>query len=177
MLALIPACSGGGRSGARPPATAPGPNPDVIPAVITPAYVDAVFKVLNHIYGNAVREEASRHRVDAIVQHDLAAIYMPPQLGVEISIFQQALIGSISDVLPDPGDRVFTTTELQRSGADCIQAVAQADYTAVDRTPSQSAQSLVLVLARRANRPASANPTPWAITYEKTEAPAMTCPT
>ena len=31
------------------------PNPDVIPPVITVAYVNAVFAVLNHINGNAAR--------------------------------------------------------------------------------------------------------------------------
>ena len=39
---------------ASPPTTA-GPNPDVIPPVITAAYVNAVFAVLNHVYGDATR--------------------------------------------------------------------------------------------------------------------------
>ena len=176
MLSTLAACSGGGHKAAQP-LPAPGPNPDVIPAVITPAYVNAVFRVLNHIYGNALREEVTTRQVDGTVLHDLEAIYSEPQLAVEESIFQQALNGSLNYVVTSPGDRVFTTKALQSAGPRCIQAQELADYSTVDRSRGSN-QSLIVVLARTPqNQGSSRNPTPWSISYEKTEEPASTCPT
>lgn len=177
LLVVVSACSSGGSKDIHPIGTAPAPNPDVVPAVITPAYVDAVFKVLNHIYGNALRDELASHRVDPTVTGDLEAIYLPAQLAVELRIFNDALHGSLTYVLPNPGDRVFTTTSIERANPQCIQATAVADYTAVDRAKTGS-QSLTVVLARKNSSAAkSINTTPWAISYEKTEPPATTCPT
>lgn len=175
-LVVASACSSSSRD-VHPIGTAPGPNPDVIPAIITPAYVDAVFKVLNRVYGEALREELTTRGVGPTVTTELQAIYIPPQLGVELAIFNQALNGSLRYVLPNPGDRVFTTTALQRATSSCIQAEEVADYTAVDRTKT-APQALTVVLARKhAGAHNSINATPWVISYEKTQSPATTCPT
>ena len=71
LLGVLAACSGKSHDAAPttsappPPTTAATtqaslpasttPNPDVIPPMITVAYVNAVFAVLNHLNGNAVR--------------------------------------------------------------------------------------------------------------------------
>ena len=172
MLLAATACSASTK--VAKPSPPPGPNPDVIPAVITPSYVNAVFKVLNHVYGNALREEVTIRRVDNSVVQDLQAIYSQPQLGVEESIFQQALANSLSYVTERPGDRVFTTRYLEVADPLCIQAREVADYSAVDRSQTPD-QTLVLVL-ERSGRHRPQNPTPWSIVYEKTDPPQKTCP-
>src|SRR5581483_4828845 len=81
------ACSGSGHHSAGPTTTGQtvaAPNPDVIPPVITPAYVNAVFVVLNHINGNAVRSLVAAGKVTDQVTDDLRAIYSPNLYPVEL---------------------------------------------------------------------------------------------
>ena len=59
-------------------------NPDVVPTVITPAYVDAVFKVLNHIDGNATRSLASANALLGSGRQDLEQSIWIPFYGQEV---------------------------------------------------------------------------------------------
>ena len=77
---------------ATPPTTAL-PNPDVIPPVITAAYVNAVFAVLNHINGDAVRALVASKRVTPTVTLYLRAMYNDPLYAEELRIAQQSLDG------------------------------------------------------------------------------------
>src|ERR1700757_4349359 len=85
---FVAACSSGSHQ-ASPSTTPPAPstsaagqttvpNPDVIPPVITVAYVNAVFKALNHINGDAVRSLVASRQVTPTVETYLRAIYNDP---------------------------------------------------------------------------------------------------
>ena len=164
LLSVVPACSGGGKKSTRPPA-APGPNPDVVPAVITPAYVDAVFKVLNHINGDAVRSVVASRRISPGVTRELQAIYQDPLFSVEVKVFQQGLESGLSNVKATPGDRVTTVNRLISWTGGCIFVATSSDLSAVEVKPGPPAASEYwqLSLKTDAQDPNHLNPTPWAL--------------
>lgn len=162
LLSTLAACSGGGHKAAQPPSI-PGPNPDVIPAVITPAYVNAVFRVLNHINGNAVRAVVSSRQISATVTQALQAIYAGPLLGVEVKVFQQGLSSGLSNVKPNPGDRLTVVRRLVASTPNCIFVETSSDLSAVEikAGPRAASEYWELTLKGADQDPSHINPTPW----------------
>ena len=158
----VPACSGGGHKGSKPPAV-PGPNPDVIPAVITPAYVNAVFKVLNHINGDAVRAVVASHQISPLVERQLQAIYAGPLFAVEVKVFQQGLSSGLMNVKANPGDRVTVVRRLISTSPNCIFVETSSDLSAVEVKPGPPAASEYwqLTLKDSTEDPRDINPTPW----------------
>ena len=165
MVALVAACSGGSRKGSQPPATAPGPNPDVIPAVITPAYVDAVFKVLNHINGNAVRALVASRQLSPPVNSALHAVYADPLYAVELRVFEQGLSTGLANVRVHPGDRTTRVVRLISWTESCIFVQTSSDLSAVEVKPGPPAASEYwkLGLKTESADPTHLNPTPWAL--------------
>jgi hypothetical protein len=181
LIAAVSACSSPSHAADPPPAPAPASttvpaDPYAVPKVITVAYVDSVLKALNHVYGNAERVEKSTNAMSASVVEDLRSIYIGPQLDTEIRIFQGALAGSIREVKPDPGDRVFSVTDLESFGSTCVAAVVTASYAAVDLSSSSPKVGSVVLQAKRVDADSlSLNPTPWSITFEEEHPSTLSC--
>src|SRR5689334_16440037 len=90
LVAVLAACSSG-RHRATGPTTTTAPDPAVVPAVITPAYVDAVFVVLNHVYSDAARRLRVAHSVTPEVRADLRAVFNDPVYATQLQAAEQAL--------------------------------------------------------------------------------------
>lgn len=166
-LFFASACSSGHHTAAPTTTTTTAPNPDVIPAVITPAYVDAVFKVLNHVYGDATRSLASAKQVTDTVQANLRAIFNDPLYENQLSQARQSLQGAISNVRPDPGDALTTVRALLGSTSNCIFVETKTDLTSVlsSSTPQPASEFYELSPKQPGNDPQDINPTPWAISF------------
>lgn len=169
---LVSGCSSGGHHASGPTtssAVVATPNPDVIPAVITPAYVNAVFRVLNHINGDAVRALISERSVSPVVTADLRAIYGASLYSVEVKVFQTGLVQDTSNLRTPPGDRVTTVVSLLTSSPSCIFAETTSSLAAVEVHPTQSAASEFWELQPKSpsDDPSHLNPTPWVLTYNQ----------
>lgn len=164
---MVAASCSGAHHRAAPPTTASGPNPDVIPAVITPAYVDAVFRVLNHIDGDASRALLAAGKVTPGVLTDLRAIYNDPLYAQEVKIEEQSINGDTSLVKRPPGDIQTVVVTLMSSSPQCIFVATRSDFRAVLKAPSSPAASEYWGLMRRqsGNDPYHLNPTPWAFFF------------
>ena len=142
-LILCAACGGGGHpsasvvtpaTGTLPPVTAapattvPATTTTttidvaVVPARITVAYVTAVLKVLNHVYGNAVRAAVRRRRLTIPAMLDLAAIYTVKQAQAEQIVFTRALSSEIKQARKRPGDPQDTVLRLVSVSRNCVVA-------------------------------------------------------
>jgi hypothetical protein len=183
LLALpLAACSGGSHDAApttlaSPPATtaastqaAPtsaSPNPDVIPPVITVAYVNAVFAVLNHVYGNATRSLRASHAITASAKEDLRAIFNDPLYSTQVQAATLSLKGAINNVRPDAGDGSTVVTKLLNATPSCVFAETRTDLSAVLVHPTPSAASEYYKLAPKqpSADPHDLNPTPWAFSF------------
>lgn len=173
LVGLLTGCSGGGHdphaSGTTTSTTSSSlsPNPDVVPAVITPAYVDAVFRVLEHIDGNASRTLIAAHAVTPKVLADIRAIYNDPLYAQEVKIAQQSLQGSLRNVKTPPGDVRVGVVSLISSSPDCIFVRTADDYTDVLVTPGPAPASGYWGLQRKqpGHDPQGLNPTPWALSF------------
>ena len=167
LLVVGAACSGGGDKNAKPPAS-PGPNPDVIPAVITPAYVNAVFKVLNHIDGNATRLLAAERVVTPAVRSDYRAIFNDPMYPTELASAGESIQqGAIENVRSDAGDAVTTVVQLVTASSRCIFAQTRTDLSEgfIQPRPRPASEYYELAPKQRGSDPERLNPTPWAISY------------
>jgi hypothetical protein len=144
-----------------------GANPDVIPSVITPAYVDAVFNVLEHIDGNASRALIASNAVTPTVLADIRAIYNDPLYAQEVEIAHQSLQGSLSNVKRPPGDVRITVSSLISGSRTCIFVRTTSDYTAVllHPGPAVAAEYWALTPKVRADDPSGINPTEWALSF------------
>ena len=169
MLSTLAACSGGGHKAAKPPPT-PGPNPDVIPAVITPAYVNAVFRVLNHVYGNAIRSWLASGHETSSARADLRAVFGDPLYGQELSITTQGMTGDLTNVRKPPGDRITSVRSLIDESQSCVFVETLTDYSQVLVHDPRATGSEYWRLSPKvtANDPGSRNPTPWALTFNAT---------
>jgi hypothetical protein len=167
-LALVGASCSGAHHHAAPPTTASGPDPDVIPAVITPAYVDAVFRVLNHIDGDASRALLAAGKVTPGVLTDLRAIYNDPLYAQEVKIAQQSISGDTSNVRRPPGDVIVGVVQLVSGTGSCIFVATKSDFSAVLIHTGPPAPSEYYELRRKApgNDPMRINPTPWAFSFD-----------
>lgn len=169
---LLVGCSGANHHSSDPTTsiggrTAGAPNPDVIPAVITPDYVNAVFAVLNHIYGDATRRLAVSRSVTPAVQDDLRAIFTPPLAVQQMQQAAESLQGPISNVRSSPGDGVTTVRSLLSARPNCIFAETTTDLDAVLKNPVPSAASEYYELVPRSvvSGGQDLNPTPWVIAF------------
>lgn len=167
LLAAMSGCSSSGHR-AAPPTTLP--DPDVVPAVITPAYVDAVFVVLNHVAGNATRVLVSTRSVTPAVTADLRAIFNDPLFTAQLNSALSAVrSGGLNNVRTSPGDGVTTVTRLLTAGTDCIFVGVSTDYSAMDIRPvsSPAADYYELKPKQSGDDPEHLNTTPWAIVKEE----------
>jgi alkylhydroperoxidase family enzyme len=183
MVLLLAACGSGHHVAAPTTTTAPSPpttadvNPDVVPPVITTAYLDAVLRVLDHLYGNATRSELHSRRLTAATLAYLRAIYRDPQYSDEVSIFSGAVGGASLDQLrTDPGDRVLTVASILTASPSCAQMRVTTNYAAVDVHPTPAAAGYIELESKLTkDDPGALNSTAWAISYEKTTPPARAC--
>lgn len=178
LACLVAGCSSSHRAAATTTtSTVPGPNPDVVPAVITPAYVNAVLADLNHVYGNATRALVATKAVTPAVREDLRAIFNDPLFAQQLSEATQSLSGPIQNVRSDPGDGTITVRRLIRSSGTCIFVETETNLSTVLVRPSPSpvAEYYELDLKQKGIDPNHLNPTPWAFGYNVdffTNAPA-----
>ena len=151
-----------------PMTTAPaGPNPDIVPTVITPAYVDAVFKLLNHLNGDATRSLVSSMAVGPPVTEDLEAVYATPLLTQEMQAARQAVGSVTANVRRPPGDIITTVERLISSSSTCIFVQTTSDFSQVLLKPTPPAASEYWRLSRKgpSDDPRKLNPTPWMLTF------------
>jgi hypothetical protein len=175
-------CSSGGHHTVAPTTTAnsisASPNPDVIPPVITAAYVNAVFVVLNHVQGNATRSLVATTSVNAAVMSDLRSIYNDPLYSREVEIAQQTLAGGLTDFLKPPGDIITTVDTLEFTSPTCIFVSTKSNFRSVVAHPSAPAASEYWRLSLK--QPGSdvhhLNPTPWALSFNATYITATSIP-
>ena len=176
LLVLVGACSSGGHrpdpstssSVAAPTtSTAPvAPNPYVVPPVITPAYVDAVFKVLNHIYGDATRELYSANGVDATVRLDLRALFSDPLYAQELVNAAASLSIGRTELRNPIGDVVTTVNQVVSQSSRCIFVETVSDFSAVNLRPgSAGSEYWELTTKDPSNDPQHINTTPWALSF------------
>lgn len=172
VLAILAGCSSASRHTASSSTSAHGqtdaaPNPDVIPPVITPAYVNAVFAVLNHVDGNATRELVADRAVTPTVTRDLRAIYNDPLFATEERIASQTLKGGFGGIKDPPGDVVTTVVQLIDASASCIFIATRSDFESVSVNPGAPAASEYWSLKPKqaTNDPGHLNPTPWALSF------------
>ena len=169
VLLALSACSGKGHD-AAPTTTAPlpttaattgasptttVPNPDVVPSVITPAYVNAVFAVLNHVYGDATRNLRASHAVTTEVKTDLRAIFNDPLYSEQVQAATVSLSGAISNVRPDAGDGVTIVKKLIAATPNCVFVQTETNLSSVliHPTPSAAAEYYELVRKQRSADP------------------------
>lgn len=169
LVSVFAGCSSGHHAAAPPTTTtaAASPNPDVVPAVITPAYVDAVFRVLNHINGNAVRALVGAGKMTPTVTSELKAVYGPPLYDVEAEVFQAGLSQDTSNLRRPPGDRVTRVLALITATPSCIFVRTATDLSAVEIHPTGTAASEYWEFQPKkpGDDPTGINPTPWLLTY------------
>ncbi len=162
---------------ATPPSTAL-PNPDVIPPVITAAYVNAVFAVLNHLNGDAVRALVASKRVTPTVKLYLRAAYNDPLYAEEVTIAQQSIDGSLSNVRSPPGDILTIVQRLISATPTCIFAETRSDFSNVVRVSTTPAASeyFSLSLKQKGTDPHRVNRTPWAFAFNADYQTSKTIP-
>lgn len=142
------------------------PNPDVVPAVITPAYVNSVFVVLNHIWGNSLRAEVASGKVTPAVLADLRAVFNDPLYSQEVEGANQAL-SQLANVRNPPGDPAETVIQLISASPSCIFVKSKSNVAAVVKTlPPQGYDYYELVPKQSNADPRRLNTTPWALAYD-----------
>lgn len=170
VLVMLGAGCGAGRHAAATTTTTTvaGPNPDVVPPVITPAYVDAVFAVLNRIYGNAVRDMITADAVTSTALSDLRAIFDDPLYAKEVGIAHDSLTPeNLSNVRHPPGDVRTSVVRLVSASATCVFVQTTDDYSSVLVHPGPAPAVGYWGLERKqpGHDPLHLNPTPWAFFF------------
>lgn len=154
-LVLCAACGGGGHpsasvvtpaTGTLPPVT-PAPattvpaatttttiDVAVVPSRITVAYVTAVLKVLNHIYGNAVRSTVAAGKFTSSALVDIDTIYTRRQAALEEKSFiQTATSGGLRAARSRPGDPTMRVIGIIQSSRTCVVAHVHTNFDRVTR--------------------------------------------
>ena len=171
VAAVLTSCSSGHHAAAPTTSTAQAasPNPDVVPAVITPAYVDAVFRVLNHVNGDAVRATVAAKGITPGVMARLRAIYGGPLYEVEVRVYEEALAQGLTNLRNPPGDRVTSVLSLLQASRSCIFVRTVSSLAAVEEQPTASPASEYWKIQPKdsTDDPQNLNPTPWAMTYNQ----------
>lgn len=181
---LLLGCSGASRHSSDPTTSGGGqpqaaaPNPDVVPAVITPAYVNAVFAVLNHINGNATRQLAEFGRITRKAEADFRAAYNDPLFEQELRIARQSLASGFGNVRRPPGDIETTVVQIISSGPRCVFVATNSNFGAVLLHPGRPAASEYWVLRPKqsGDDPTNLNPTPWALGFNAVYLTPQTIP-
>lgn len=170
LLVVVSACSSGGSKDVHPIGTAPGPNPDVVPAVITPAYVDAVFKVLNHLDGDVSRSLVKGRTVTSRDLSILRAIYGDALYQEEVQIADQSAQQNVSGLRRPLGDRVTTVVSMIDAGPKCVFVATRTDYSQVliHPAPPAAAEFWRLSPKSTSSEISDINPTPWVLTFNAT---------
>jgi hypothetical protein len=152
-----------------PASTSSAPDPYVIPPVITVAYVNAVFKVLNHINGNAARSVVSVGHLTEPAIADLRSIYNDPLYGIELRVFDQSIATHFANVRRPPGDRETEVLKVLAASASCIFVESKSDLSAVQVRPSPGAASEYWQLSPKqsVSDRTNLNPTPWGLTLNE----------
>ena len=152
------------------------PDPVHIPAKIDVPYVNAVLAQLNHVYGNAQRIEISTKFLPKTIPPLLRAVFADPQYSRELSVFSQALQGNtLSQLKPNAPDPVAKVANLTAASLNCIEAKISIEDNAAISAPSPPLDLYVVLRPKISQHdPGSVNPTPWAISYELTNAPLGT---
>ena len=155
-----------------------GINPDAIPRVITIPYVDAVFKVLEHLEGDVSRSLLAAGRLTPTATSYLRSIFNDPLYAKEVTISQQSIAGNTSNVRRPPGDVVLKVVDLISASPTCIFASTSADYSAVLIKPETPPASAYIGLDPKQVNASdnSVNPTPWAIFFNAVFIKAATVP-
>jgi hypothetical protein len=169
VVLVLAACSGRAHDTAPTttppsPSTVAAPNPDVIPPVITVAYVNAVLAVLNHVYGNATRALRVTHSVSTDVKSDLRAIFNDPLYAQQVHAATLSLKGVINNVRADPGDLRTVVIRLITGSPTCIFVETKTNFSAafIHPTPQPASEYYELAPKQHAENPQGINPTPWA---------------
>jgi hypothetical protein len=176
---LVAALAGGCSSGSHhvtSPSTTAAANPEVVPAVITPAYVDSVFVVLNHAYSTAARELRTAHSLTPQVKANLRAVFNDPVYGTQIQAAEQAVQeGAINNVRSHGGDATTVVTSLIAASPTCVFVQARTDVSALYVRVGSDPASEYYELQPKVlgNDPSGINSTPWAISVDR----AFTTPT
>ncbi len=170
VAVVASACSSGGHHSAAGTTTSTtasaGPNPDVIPSVITPAYVDAVFRVLNHINGNATRELFRAGSVTRSVRVDFRALFNDPLYQQELRNAAASLRVTRSSLRDPIGDVTTTVQSVISASSRCIFVATRSDFSAVDVHPTQApAEYWGLEPKSPGDDPSNLNSTPWALWF------------
>jgi hypothetical protein len=143
------------------------PNPDVVPAVITPAYVNAVFKVLDHVLGNSLRLDLATTDVPPQSLSDLRAVFNDPLYTEEKKIAIDEFTTDLSNVRMPPGDDVNTVVHLISMSPTCIFVETALNVSnVVYKVPPPGFDYYELQLKQAGDDPAGLNSTPWALSYE-----------
>ncbi len=142
-------------------------NPDVIPAVITIPYVDAVFKVLEHIDGNVLRQLLASRGINPSITSELRAIYNEPLYSQEVRIAEETVAGRTANIIDPPGDVVMNVIKLISASPVCIFVLTVPNYDAVLVKPGRPPGSTYFGLEHKQGGPAtlSLNPTPWSFFF------------
>jgi hypothetical protein len=171
VMAVLAGCSSGRHTAAPTTTTAQtaSPNPDVVPAVITPAYVNAVFRVLNAVYGNATRTLVSAKQVTPSVKADLRAIFNDPLYEQQLAQARQSLQGTIQNVRQNPGDAVTLVLHLVGQSPTCVfvETATTLTQVLVATTPSPASEYYELSRKQPGTDPDHLNSTPWAISFNE----------
>ncbi len=170
VLLTVSACSSRSHDAAPPTTSTPrsttsAPGPYSIPTVITVAYVNSVFVVLNHVYSNAERELASTRQVNAEVRADLRAIFNDPAYDQQVQAAEASLKqGVINNVRPDGGDAETVVDRLITGTSACIFVETTSDPSALFVEPvlEPASEYFELLLKQPGADPLGLNSTPWA---------------
>jgi hypothetical protein len=183
---LVAALAGGCSSGSHhvtSPSTTAAPNPEVVPAAITRAYVDSLFVVLNHVSSNAARELRIAHSVTPQVKANLRAAFNDPAYSTQLEGARQALAqGIVNNVRLNGGDPVTTVIQFLTADPDCIFVQTRTDFSPVEirLTPQPASEYYELTPKQAGADPDHLNSTPWAIArneaFETSTTVASTCP-
>jgi hypothetical protein len=136
--------------------------------VITIPYVDAVFKVLEHIDGNVSRNLLLTGRVTQQDLADLRAIYSDPLYAQEVKIAHQSIGGDLSNVRRPTGDVLVKVLKIIHASNDCVFVSVFSSYAAVLVKPGQAPVSSFFGLRKNSSQNStSINPTPWIIFFNE----------
>jgi uncharacterized lipoprotein len=150
-----------------PTTTTTVPNPDGVPAVITPAYVNAVFKVLDHVLGNSLRLDLATTNVPPAALADLRAVFNDPLYAEEKKIAIEEFTTDLTNVRMPPGDDINTVVRLISTSPVCIFVQTTLNVSkVVYKLPPPGFDYYELQLKQAGDDPGNLNPTPWALTYE-----------
>ena len=127
-------------------------NPDIIPTVITIPYVDAVFKVLEHLDGDVSRNLLATGRVTTTAKNYLRAIYNDPLYQQELTIAQQSITAETANVRKPPGDVVVSVLKIISKSPSCIFVSTTADYNAVHGLTKQTLVAPYLLISKSGTR-------------------------